>query len=153
MKKTLIAALAVLTMSSSPAAHGQAAPGESLALEFLDTDGDGRISLEEFQSARLAWFDRADTNSDGVLSLSELRALRASGGAGCGDPRPETTQEEPASSARSCAAAVCTAPTSPPSANAGSPVWTSIAMAIWTRRSWSPRVRQRRVRGPREVRS
>lgn len=76
MNKTLLAALTALTISSSPAAHGQTAPGGSLALEVLDVDGDGRISFEEFQAARLAWFDRADTNRDGVLSLSELRALR-----------------------------------------------------------------------------
>lgn len=41
-------------------------------LELMDTDGDGRVSLDEY----LAWmayaFERMDRNGDGVLSADEL---------------------------------------------------------------------------------
>lgn len=45
--------------------------------ERLDTDRDGRVSLAEATSSRLAAFDRADANRDGRVTRDERRALRA----------------------------------------------------------------------------
>lgn len=42
----------------------------------MDSDGDGRISRQEFSRFIPDRLRRADTNGDGVLSLRELRALR-----------------------------------------------------------------------------
>jgi EF-hand domain pair/EF hand len=42
----------------------------------LDSDGDGRISLQEAQSAALRMFDRADANRDGAVTPDERRAAR-----------------------------------------------------------------------------
>jgi Ca2+-binding EF-hand superfamily protein len=45
-------------------------------LARYDTDGDGRVTREEVQAARLEEFRQADTNSDGNFSLEEMQALR-----------------------------------------------------------------------------
>lgn len=41
-------------------------------LERMDTDGDGRVSLAEYQAWMSYAFDRMDRNGDGVLSADEL---------------------------------------------------------------------------------
>ncbi|MBB3342176.1 EF-hand domain-containing protein [Luteimonas sp. RC10] len=41
-------------------------------LERMDTDGDGRVSLAEYQAWMGYAFDRMDRNGDGVLSADEL---------------------------------------------------------------------------------
>jgi len=38
----------------------------------MDTDGDGRVSVEEYVQWLLYAFDRMDRNGDGVLSADEL---------------------------------------------------------------------------------
>ena len=40
----------------------------------LDTNHDGKISVEEFRAPRVAAFNRADTNHDGVLTAQEQQA-------------------------------------------------------------------------------
>jgi len=42
----------------------------------LDSDRDGRVSLQEAQSAALRMFDRADANRDGTVTPDERRAAR-----------------------------------------------------------------------------
>ncbi|MCK9488097.1 MAG: EF-hand domain-containing protein [Xanthomonadales bacterium] len=48
-------------------------------IEHLDTDGDGRVSRDEFQAAGkpMAMFDQIDTDGDGFLSAEELRVHHA----------------------------------------------------------------------------
>jgi len=41
-------------------------------LEHMDTDGDGRVSLAEYQAWMRYGFDRMDRNGDGVLTPDEL---------------------------------------------------------------------------------
>lgn len=41
-------------------------------LQRMDTDGDGRVSVEEYVQWLLYAFDRMDRNGDGVLSADEL---------------------------------------------------------------------------------
>lgn len=43
----------------------------------IDTDGDGRISREEFSRFIPDRVRRADTDGDGALSRRELRTLRS----------------------------------------------------------------------------
>lgn len=54
-------------------------PGERGAamIAQLDSNGDGKVSKEEFMSAPTVFFDRADTDHDGVLSAKELEAAKA----------------------------------------------------------------------------
>lgn len=49
--------------------------GERMAR--IDTDGDGRISLAEYQAEGFARFERADTDNDGTVTDEERRAARA----------------------------------------------------------------------------
>lgn len=44
---------------------------EGLRDPDADTDGDGRISMDEYVHARFRGFDSADTNDDGLLSQAE----------------------------------------------------------------------------------
>ena len=43
----------------------------------LDTDGNGTISAEEFNSREHPGFDRADADGDGVVTKEELDAMKA----------------------------------------------------------------------------
>jgi EF hand len=42
---------------------------------LMDTDGDGTVSLQEFQSAHERMFKAMDTNKDGRLTVEEMQAF------------------------------------------------------------------------------
>lgn len=58
------------------------APGFAMA-ETMDTDGDGMVSMSEFQTvypdAGADMFSSVDTNSDGALSEDEIAAAQEAG--------------------------------------------------------------------------
>jgi hypothetical protein len=45
-------------------------------LKLMDTDGNGKVSKQEFMAFMESEFDRLDTNKDGELDLKELDGLR-----------------------------------------------------------------------------
>ena len=46
---------------------------------LMDTDGDGTLSLEEFQAAHAKIFKAMDTNKDGKLTPAEIEAFMSGG--------------------------------------------------------------------------
>jgi hypothetical protein len=52
-------------------------PGAVLRFIFalIDSDGDGTVSLQEFQAAHERIFKAIDANKDGVLTLEEIQAF------------------------------------------------------------------------------
>ena len=42
---------------------------------MMDSDGDGTVSLQEFQAAHERFFKAMDVNKDGVLTLEEIQAF------------------------------------------------------------------------------
>lgn len=64
------ALLGAVLVPLSAAAQFAGTPGELLAR--MDADGDGRISLREYQSYLMQGFRARDRNGDGVLQTHEL---------------------------------------------------------------------------------
>lgn len=89
-------ALAATGDTAKPEA-GEARGGGGWMLQRLDTDGDGAISLQEFQAAGDARFARLDTDGDGRFSPAELAAAGPGWGKQDGEragPRAEGRSEE-----------------------------------------------------------
>lgn len=90
--KLLLTAAKVTALGAALLIAGAAsAQGMGGGLAKADTNGDGKVSLAEFKTARIAMMMRADTNRDGKLSQAELEAVRAKrasmgGGQGGGPP-------------------------------------------------------------------
>jgi hypothetical protein len=59
--------------------HSMMGQGGSFAMRIIfalmDSDGDGTISLQEFQAAHEKIFKAMDANKDGVLTLEEMQAF------------------------------------------------------------------------------
>ncbi|MCC6888938.1 MAG: EF-hand domain-containing protein [Hyphomicrobiales bacterium] len=54
--------------------HGMMGPAMMrMMLSLMDSDGDGTVSLTEFQAAHERMFKAADANKDGRLSFDEVR--------------------------------------------------------------------------------
>ena len=53
--------------------------GQGAAMRFIfalmDSDGDGTVSLQEFQAAHEKIFKAMDTDKDGTLTLEEIQAF------------------------------------------------------------------------------
>ncbi len=67
MRRLLCTAL----LLGSGGAHAQVADTGTY-LQRMDTDGDGKVSVEEYVAWMMYAFDRMDRNGDGVLSADEL---------------------------------------------------------------------------------
>lgn len=84
-----ISLAAVLLILSAGAALAQGAPGAR-----MDANGDGKVTLAEFKTARVTMMMRADANKDGKLSKAELEAGQAAmaqrGGEGAAPKGPGT---------------------------------------------------------------
>ena len=56
---------------------GSMAPGMMMRMIFtlMDSDGDGSLSLDEFQAAHARIFKGMDANKDGRLTMEEMQAF------------------------------------------------------------------------------
>jgi hypothetical protein len=62
---------------------------------LMDADGDGTVSLQEFQTAHERIFKAMDANKDGVLSLGEIQSfMRGTGTPAQQPPSPATPQRQ-----------------------------------------------------------
>jgi hypothetical protein len=77
MRPLHLFAAAALTLSLIGAADGALAQGGK-RFARTDTNGDGKISLQEFLAARGRIFDRIDANHDGTITQDEIAAAAQS---------------------------------------------------------------------------
>ena len=59
-------------MGGSMMGHGA---GMRLIFALMDSDGDGTVSLQEFQAAHEKIFKAMDTDKDGTLTLEEIQTF------------------------------------------------------------------------------
>ncbi len=55
---------------------GARGEGNAKAHPALDTNGDGKLSAEEFSQRATRWFERFDANRDGTVTQDEVKAAR-----------------------------------------------------------------------------
>ena len=65
--------LAALGVMAQP---GEGRPGGGGGFDRLDTDGDGKITAEEFSARHEALIEAADTDGDDAVSKEEMKAYR-----------------------------------------------------------------------------
>ncbi len=61
-----------------------------LIFALMDSDGDGTVSLQEFQAAHEKIFKAMDTGKDGTLTLEEIQTFMR----GTGNPGPREHEPE-----------------------------------------------------------
>jgi EF hand len=70
--------------------------GRGVAMRFIfalmDSDGDGTVSLQEFQAAHEKIFKAMDTDKDGTLTIEEIQAFMR--GAGKSAPKEHEHERE-----------------------------------------------------------
>jgi len=86
-KLVVIASVAAaLAAGAAIAGHhkggGDRGPRAEQVLERMDTDQDGKITLEEMKSVAIERFSRRDVDGDGTVSREDRKARRASDGDG-----------------------------------------------------------------------
>ena len=63
---------------------GHASPHGGMMMRMffamMDSDGDGTVSLQEFQAAHERIFKAMDANKDGRLTMEEIQAFMRGGG-------------------------------------------------------------------------
>lgn len=52
--------------------QGKGDKGEGMTREVTDLNGDGQVTLEEFQAATDAWFAGKDRNGDGIITTADF---------------------------------------------------------------------------------
>jgi Ca2+-binding EF-hand superfamily protein len=57
--------------------RGMSGPMMRIIFALIDTDGDGTISLQEWQAAHERIFKSMDANKDGTVTLDEMRNFMA----------------------------------------------------------------------------
>lgn len=73
MHKTVITTLLIAGLASSNLAFAdRGGPGKFM--RFFDTNQDGTVTLDEFESASQARFERMDTNKDGQVTSGEFQS-------------------------------------------------------------------------------
>jgi hypothetical protein len=55
--------------------RGMTGPAMRIIFSLMDSDGDGTVSLREFQEAHERIFKAIDANKDGVLTLEEIQSF------------------------------------------------------------------------------
>jgi EF hand len=63
-----------MMMGGGMMGHGMMGPG--MMIVMMDTNGDGALSLDEFQAIHARMFKYLDANHDGQLTTDELNAFR-----------------------------------------------------------------------------
>jgi len=78
MKKILLSSTIVMSLAAFGAslAYAQGGPrgGQRPSFEQIDANGDGALTMEEFQNQGQAKFAESDTNGDDMLDVEELTA-------------------------------------------------------------------------------
>ena len=59
-------------LAQAPAPAAPAPPGSGL-LAFMDRDGDGKVSLNDYLNVQLPKLAKFDTDADGMLSYEEFK--------------------------------------------------------------------------------
>ena len=72
--------------------------GHGAAMRFIfalmDSDGDGTVSLQEFQAAHEKIFKAMDTDKDGTLTLDEIQAFMRGTKAGYESPHGRSEKSD-----------------------------------------------------------
>ena len=74
LSSTIVVSLGAMGLSAAFAQGGPQGARRGPSFQHIDANGDGALTLDEFQNQGQARFARSDTNGDGMLDVGELTA-------------------------------------------------------------------------------